>query len=387
MKDNEIKYDYIVDSLTSYMEIIESLQKNAYDEMTTPILYRGEVKNYYEFNDNEPYFNASAFRERPIEGYESGQLSFQKNVELFRHEVWRDVDTDTRKAFLAYAQHHGIKTNLIDFSLNPLIGLFFATEDYDENPDEAGYVYILESPVFDITSIFEKTNKTNLLDIITTNDKDVLNELIKQLSEFAGNHVVFLKKHFYKICQDYYRVFNGDEEGNISIEPQKDEDMIASIVERIALNDSNNLIMDYYDGYRTDGPLHLYYLIVLRGYIKIKQYRTLPIAREFSGSLPMIYKPIMNFKRGINQSGVFLYQNYTLSKGGFLLDKQKIEPTKSIKIVNKRNIIRSLDKIHINSKFIYGDHSSIAKYIENKHQKVRRAQERINEEYDKELFK
>ncbi|WP_271398399.1 hypothetical protein [Salinicoccus roseus] len=89
----------------------------------------------------------------------------------------------------------------------------------------------------------------------------------------------------------------------------------------------------------------------------------------------MVYKPIMDFKRGINQNGLFLYQNYILSEGNLLLAKQKIKPTITIKVTNKLDILKSLDKLNINNKFIYGDHSSIAHYIENRYQEIRKTQE------------
>lgn len=372
----EIVYDCIADSLTSYIQIIDGLKKNVYIESVTPRLYRGESKNYYEHNNNKPYFNASAFREQPIEGYEGGEPPFIKNIELFRHEVWSEIDTVTKKSFLAYAQHHGIKTNLIDFSLNPLVALFFAVEDRDYL-SEPGYIYVMEEPVFNITPLLEKNNENNLNDILTTDSKDTLDDLLKYLREFSMNHPNSIKNYFHLLCLEYYRISKNDEE--ILLES---DDLIASIVEDIALNDTNKRIMDYYDGYRDGGPYYLYYLILLRGYIKMKKYNPSFIDSDFSGALPMIYRPIMNFKRGTNQNGVFIHQNYTLSQGGFLLNTQRSYPTKIIKITNKKEIAESLDRIDINKKFIYGDHPSIARYIENKHQEIREAQQEINKDFD-----
>lgn len=136
MRKSEIEYDYSIDNLKDYIEIIEKLDDNPLNEAISPILYRGESKNYYESNYNRPSFNSSAFRDNQIEGYETGsKLPFQKNIDAFRYEVWNEIDNDTRKHFLAFSQHHGIKTNLLDFSQNPLVGLYFAVQNIESTMD------------------------------------------------------------------------------------------------------------------------------------------------------------------------------------------------------------------------------------------------------------
>lgn len=368
---NEIAYDYSVSSLKDYIGLIESLEINSIDERVSPILYRGETRNFYKENNNIPTFNASAFRQGSIEGYETGsKLPFQKNIDDFRYEVWNEIGNDTRKHFLAYSQHHGIKTNLLDFSQNPLVGLFFAVNNRKE---DAGYVYILNSPVLDITSLFQKSDEANVLDIITSNDSEVVEQLIKYFWGFGIESIAFIEEYFYLLCQDFYRLIKDDE--TLTITKEKDEELLADMLYEIAAGDPCRCIMDYFDNYDNNGQKGLYYFIVLRGFVKLKKNRISPISKEPSGILPMVYKPIMDFKRGINQNGLFLYQNYILSEGNSLLAKQKIKPTITIKVTNKLDILKSLDKLKINNKFIYGDHSSIAHYIENKYQEIRKAQE------------
>ncbi|MCJ7843394.1 FRG domain-containing protein [Lederbergia sp. NSJ-179] len=367
----EIAYDYSVSSLKDYIEIIESLEVDPVTESVSPIIYRGESENFYEENNNIPTFNASAFREEPTEGYKTGiKLPFQKNIDAFRYEVWNEIGNDTRGHFLAYSQHHGIKTNLLDFSQNPLVGLYFAVSN---QKDDTGYVYIFESPVLDITPFFQKSDETNILDIICSNEDEVVDHLIRYFWGIGSESNELLERYFYLICQDFHRLVNDDE--TLTITKGKDEAFLVDMLHHIAINDPNKRIMDHFDNYRTNEQKGLYYFIVLRGFIRLKKHRISPISKELSGIVPMIYKPIMNFKRGINQNGLFLYQNYIISKGNALLATQKIEPTKTIKVTNKRNILKSLDRLGINSKFIYGDHSSIAKYIEDRHQEIRRIQE------------
>lgn len=44
---------------------------------------------------------------------------------------------------LAIAQHHGLATRLLDWTMNPLVACFFACSDH---PDKDGAVYIVETP-------------------------------------------------------------------------------------------------------------------------------------------------------------------------------------------------------------------------------------------------
>lgn len=355
-----IVYDYSINNLAEYIHIVESLDKDSYSTSLSPVLYRGEKENFYEFNNNQPIYNAAAFRIGPVEGYETGmKLPFQENLDSFRYEVWNEIDYDTRKNFLAYAQHHHIKTNLLDFSNNPLVGLFFAVEDL---VNDTGYVYLHESPVLDITPLFQDSDETNILDIINTESKEILDKLVKYFWGFGGRHRWSLEKYFYLLCEDYYRLINDDE--NLVLNEERDEKIIIDMLDSIAMNDPNKRIMDHFDGFRRDGQKGLSYLVLLRGFSRLKKYRISSISSELLGIVPMIYKPVMNFKRGINQSGVFLYQSYIVSKGNALVAKKKLEPTTVIKVTNKENILKSLDKLNINSKFIYGDHTSIAEYIE-----------------------
>lgn len=124
------------------------------------ILFRGESKDYKK---SDYKFVSSAFRDDrlPIDGYETARnILFSENAEGFKHEIYHDINDVTRKQFLAYAQHHGIKTNLIDVSTNPLVTLYFAVES---NTNDRGYVYLLDTPILDITDLFQEDDTINVL--------------------------------------------------------------------------------------------------------------------------------------------------------------------------------------------------------------------------------
>ena len=94
---------------------------------------------------------------------------------------------------------------------------------------------------------------------------------------------------------------------------------------------------------------------------------------DFDLPFYFIYSPPNVLSRIENQSSLFIYQ---LFYDDFIADPyineiknratQKILPDFTIKINNKEKILRSLDSLGINLKFIYNDYDNIAKYIKTK---------------------
>lgn len=62
----------------------------------------------------------------PLEERRSpGEISLLHMKNEFKRETYYKITADQRHDFLAFAQHHGIPTNLLDFTTSPLIALFF----------------------------------------------------------------------------------------------------------------------------------------------------------------------------------------------------------------------------------------------------------------------
>ena len=86
----------------------------------------------------------------------------------------------------------------------------------------------------------------------------------------------------------------------------------------------------------------------------------------------LIYKPIMPFERARNQGSLFLYQPYITYVeevySAYILMQQKIEEDYCFEIINKKQILKSLDKFGLNQKNLFADFDNIARYIVRKYE-------------------
>ena len=122
------------DSLESFLHLILNT-KNDDIRKSTHLYYRGEsrynkylVPNLYL--DEGLTTKSSEYYYRMLLS-QLGSADYNKSSELFR--------------LMYELQHHGAKTRMLDISANPLIALYFATENRSFGDPENGYVYVFGS--------------------------------------------------------------------------------------------------------------------------------------------------------------------------------------------------------------------------------------------------
>jgi len=110
--DNMITHK--VKSISEYLSIIEELGISEY-------VYRGQ---------NEPYYSIEASGFRPyLGGWDSDKIYDMEHLHsAFYNRIIGQISENQKKHFLAFCQHHGIPTNLVDMSYSPLVALFFACD-------------------------------------------------------------------------------------------------------------------------------------------------------------------------------------------------------------------------------------------------------------------
>jgi hypothetical protein len=100
--------------------------------------YRGESK---KFDTPLTAFGLRHYRQ-------SNRLKYNS----FYREVHSRLTVNEREHFIAFCQHHGIPTNLLDVTSHPLIALYFACCDHN---NDDGYVYLFSTIDFDVTTFID----------------------------------------------------------------------------------------------------------------------------------------------------------------------------------------------------------------------------------------
>lgn len=352
----------IIKSLSEYIKFFENGNYNNY-------IFRGEPENYKDII-------ASAFR-----GFNGCFNNYRKEypfvgmINEFKKEVWFNLKPEKKENFIAFSQHHGIPTNLVDFSTSPLVALYFACECDNKNDlkntDGFGVVNLFENKTIDITDILDEISDSDILVEYVNNNK-IFIKLYRLFELYYDKYPDEFECCFKHLCDDIknYHILEGRNTNEF-------ENANSNYMKKTLILFDNNLpseyksIMNMISENNSDYSMYvLDYCFLLKEFIKYFVMST--DWCYWINCIPnFLYTPILAFERGRNQQGLFIYQaflSYTDSVyGGPVLARQRIWPEILLIIENQKDILRELDYIGINRKFIYNDYDNISKYIKEKY--------------------
>ena len=340
---------------------------------------------------------------------------YTKLLEEYHLDVETTINQIQDKNFLAFSQHHGIPTNLLDFSFSPLVSLYFSVDGCNDK----GYVYFInKTKMVNINRvIYEKTLGWGMFEDLLNYDLELCKNVLPQMSEaFITNReelIAYFENHAEKFIAAFRKrrvKSNLDSlEGGVDdfekalIQYKEDkpkweaDDRIHDKITLQIYSSVPNFLRsmqrifkgelhyptDFFENYskvsnmRLIGAHYVANIHVMMFLLKMEEIEYCYNGRidknklEYELEFPFYftYHPPVIDERVRNQSSVFVFQPFSTNRcyieGLPIQIWQKITPDSIIEIQNPEIIKKELDAIGFNSKHIYCDYDSIAKYIVN----------------------
>lgn len=328
----------------------------------------------------------------------------------YYQEIGYSLSVMDAENFIAYSQHHGLPTELLDVTRNALIALYFACDEYKEGGLSCdGFVYSLDDKrVVDfekqiITKNIENQNmnfNNKVLNMLFDwgdggDDLEFLSEFLKfiddtqSLFDYIKKSNMCTKEFLFDFLKKYNTYLNDYDLGLDQTAPYEHMEMVYQvahqfidiIIDEYEKKENNSIeeikkairgieVGEYSKGINTlltfklennlTGDDVLNFILSM---IAFEIYKN-DTSQDFPPIKYWVHKPSVIFDRMRNQQGNFIYQNHVIFDSNMYIQKFESKQTFKIPAENKKKIRSQLDSIGINGKFVYPDADNIAIYVQ-----------------------
>lgn len=387
-----MRMEFEINNLNEYINVLREIQStNRSGNTTLNLYYRGQDKRYID--ENKDSIVASAYRRDDLlratkRNYREDKLS------AYYRMIANQLSSLEAENFIAYAQHHGLHTQLLDVTEDPLVALFFAIENGNEF-DEDGVIYVFkQGNTVDISKEMKGHIEGFNIFLILLIDKP--ENLLKtfnyyrELESYSDNFYIYFVDLLNTIKCNV--LFNNDHENSKIIcilqEYLKEREISTESVDEllIFLKENEEIKEIFYKFYNNLKRIPIYeeldinrllnlhiqgapvlypwYVLILKSLISInRSHFTYPSEEYFiMPQLPnFLYKPSIIFDRMLDQSGSFLVQSIYRSHVKDTVEE--IDPDFIINVKNKEQLVEELKLLGLKRTKYFNDPDNIAMYL------------------------
>lgn len=352
-------------------------------------LFRGE-SDYHE------EITASVLRSHKGQYYDSEKL----RKDYYR-EIAHELSQSEKDNFLAYSQHHGLPTPLIDITTNPLVALYFSTA-YNL-PIKTGYVHVFDrnncipfdilpknyiDRPFGLSTIdkyegflkFLEENRPETYDLVVYLLTDLLKKIytIETGQTFSEKIILNIRNHL-KSTYKLEEIYKSNLE-SIICDLEKEEVIFSELNKSVRYYDNKSDSFYFYtntthNSFGREFTYGFWWIFLINRYdncfFTLDTHVTFHKRKDYSMIPkpvipPVLYQSEISFDRMKVQNGLFFYQLFSKFGRKRPIITQHIMKDHTFKINDKLSILKQLDRIGINRKTLFLDHDNTAKYLAEK---------------------